>query len=232
MRITVLTLFPKLFNDFLTQSIIKKIIGKKLVKIDIIDFRQYSKNKTKRVDDYQYGGGPGMVIGIPTIVEAIRKCKTKNSKVVLMSPQGQTYTQPTARKYAKYQHLILIAGHYEGFDERLTHYVDEIVSIGDYVLTSGEIPAMVIIESVVRLLDKAINKESLNDETFNNNLLDYPVYTKPLDFDGHKVPDVLLSGNHKLIDNYRKAQQLNKTKKYRNDMYKKYLKEHKNDKNK
>jgi tRNA (guanine37-N1)-methyltransferase len=232
MRITVLTLFPKLFDNFLTQSIIKRIIQKKLVKIEIVDFREYSQDKTKRVDDYQYGGGPGMIIGLPSIVNAIRAYKTKDSKVVLLSPQGQTYTQVKAKTYTQYKHLILIAGHYEGFDERLIHYVDEIISIGDYILTGGEIPAMVVIESVIRLLEHGINKESLDYETFDRHLLDYPVYTKPLQFEEHSVPQVLLSGNHQLIKEYRLQQQIQKTKKYRKDMYKKYLKEHKNDKTK
>ncbi|MDR0674716.1 MAG: tRNA (guanosine(37)-N1)-methyltransferase TrmD [Mycoplasmataceae bacterium] len=230
MRITVLTLFPKLFDNFLTQSIVKRIIQKKLVKIEIIDFRKYSKSKTKRVDDYQYGGGPGMVIGLTSIVRAIKKYKTQNSKVILLSPQGKTYTQALAKTYKQSKHLILIAGHYEGFDERLLHYVDEVVSIGDYVLTGGEVPIMVIIESVIRLLDYGINKKSLDHETFDQNLLDYPIYTKPLVFEGHQVPKVLLSGNHKLIKAYRLQAQINKTKKYRKDMYKQYLKEYQNDK--
>jgi tRNA (guanine37-N1)-methyltransferase len=232
MRITVLTLFPKLFDNFLTESIVKRIIHKKIVKIDIVDFRKYSKDKNKRVDDYQYGGGPGMIIGLPSIVTAIKKCRTKNSKVVLLSPQGKTYTQKQAKLYAKCNHLILIAGHYEGFDERLMHYVDEVVSIGDYVLTGGEIPAMVLIETVVRLLDHGISKASLDHETFDKHLLDYPVYTKPIDFEGYQVPKVLLSGNHKLINEYRLQEQIKKTKLYRKDMYKKYLKEYKNDKTK
>ncbi|MDR3257902.1 MAG: tRNA (guanosine(37)-N1)-methyltransferase TrmD [Mycoplasmataceae bacterium] len=232
MKITVLTLFPKLFDNFLNESIVKKIIQKKIVKIQIVDFRQFSKEKTKRVDDYQYGGGAGMVIQLPATVEAIKKYKTKNTKVVLLSPQGQPYSQIKARQLSKNKDLILIAGHYEGFDERLINYVDEVVSIGDYILTGGEIPTMVLIETIIRLQDKAINNESLINETFDNNLLDYPVYTKPLKYDGYEVPKVLLSGNHKLIKEYRLQQQILKTKKYRNDMYKKYLKENKNAKTK
>ena len=232
MYITVLTLFPKLFDNFLTQSIIKRIIQKKIVKIDIVDFRRYSQNKTKRVDDYQYGGGAGMVIGLSSIVTAIKKYRMKNSRVVLLSPQGKTYDQVKARAYAKIKHLILIAGHYEGFDERLINYVDEVIYIGDYVLTGGEIPAMAIIETVVRLLDNGINKDSLHNESFDKHLLDYPVYTKPIDFEGYQVPKVLLSGNHKLIKEYRIQEQIKKTKKYRNDIYELYLKEYQNDKTK
>ncbi|MDR3329847.1 MAG: tRNA (guanosine(37)-N1)-methyltransferase TrmD [Mycoplasmataceae bacterium] len=232
MKITVLTLFPNLFDNFLNESIVKKIIQKKIVNIQIINFRQFSKDKNKRVDDYQYGGGAGMVIGLPTIVETIKKYKTKDSKVILLSPQGETYSQDKAKQLSKSKHLILIAGHYEGFDERLINYVDEVVSIGDYILTGGEIPTMVLIETIIRLQDKAINNKSLNSETFDNSLLDYPVYTKPLKYDGYEVPKVLLSGNHKLIQEYRLKQQISKTKKYRNDMYKKYLKENKDAKTK
>ncbi|MDR1234986.1 MAG: tRNA (guanosine(37)-N1)-methyltransferase TrmD [Mycoplasmataceae bacterium] len=231
MHITVLTLFPKLFDNFLNQSIVKKIIEKKIVKIDIVNFRKYSKQKTKRVDDYQFGGGPGMVIALPSIVTAIKKYRVENSKVILLSPQGKTYTQAKAKAYAEQKHLILIAGHYEGFDERILNYVDEVVSVGDYILTGGEIPTMTVIETVVRLLDNAINKKSLHSETFDDNLLDYPVYTKPLEFEGYQVPKILLSGNHQLIEKYRKEKQIEKTKKHRKDIYKKYLKEHKYDKN-
>ncbi|MDR1991760.1 MAG: tRNA (guanosine(37)-N1)-methyltransferase TrmD [Mycoplasmataceae bacterium] len=229
MRITVLTLFPKMFDNFLTQSIVKRTINNKLVKVDVVDFRKFSQDKNKRVDNYQYGGGPGMIIALPTIVEAIKKYRTPKSKVILLSPQGQTYSQAKAEALSKKQHLILIAGHYEGFDERLINYVDEVISIGDYILMGGEIPTMIIIESVIRLLYQAINKESLHCESFENNLLDYPVYTKPINFEGYKVPNVLLSGNHALIENYRKEQRIKKTKKYRKDLYQKYLKEVIND---
>ncbi|GHU31689.1 tRNA (guanine-N(1)-)-methyltransferase [Bacilli bacterium] len=225
MKITVLTLFPKLFDNFLNESIVKRIISKKIAQIEIVDFREFSKDKTKRVDEYQYGGGPGMVIQLPPVVAAIRKYQTKGTKVILLSPQGQTYNQSKATQYAKCKHLILIAGHYEGFDERILNYVDEVISVGDYVLTGGEIPAMTIIESVIRLLDHAINNESLHEESFTNNLLDYPVYTKPLDFEGHKVPEVLLSGNHQKINEYRQQQQIKKTRTNRKDLYAKYIKE-------
>ena len=228
MRFTVLTLFPHLFDNFLTESIIKRAINKKLIKVEIVNFRDWSKNKLKQVDDYQIGGGGGMVIALPAIVDCIRQYKTKNSKVVLLSAIGKTYNQQLASKLAndkKYKHLILVCGHYEGFDERILHYVDEIISIGDYILTGGEIPAMIIIDSCARLVKNVINSTSLASESFNNNLLDYPVYTKPIKFEKYKVPDILLSGNHKKIDEYRKTQQILKTQKYRKDLYKKYLKE-------
>jgi tRNA (guanine37-N1)-methyltransferase len=224
MKITVLTLFPKLFDNFVKTSIIKKIIDKKLVSIKIVDFRKFSENKSKRVDDYQIGGGGGMVIQLQPIVDAIREYKTKNTKVILLSPQGKTYNQTIASKLSSEKDLILIAGHYEGFDERINHYVDETISIGDYILTGGEIPCMVIIESITRLLENAINKQSLESESFNNNLLDYPIYAKPLEFEGHKVPTILTSGNHKEIKNFREEQQLIKTKTLRPDLYKKITK--------
>jgi tRNA (guanine37-N1)-methyltransferase len=219
-----------MFNNFLEESIIKRIIQKKLVDVQIVDFRQFSKNKTKRVDDYQFGGGPGMVIRLEPIVEAIKHYKKNNTKIILLSPQGKVFNQTYAESYVKEKNLIIIAGHYEGFDERIKNYVDEIISIGDYVLTGGEIPAMVIMDSVMRLVDNAINKESLKNESFSDNLLDYPIYTKPIEFDGQKVPDILLSGNHKKIEAFRQQERLKKTKINREDLYQKYMEEQKHGK--
>jgi tRNA (guanine37-N1)-methyltransferase len=221
-----------MFDNFLSESIIKRIIQKKIVDIHIVDFREFSKNKTKRVDDYQFGGGPGMVIQLEPVVEAIKHYRKHNTKVILLSPQGKMFNQASAERYAKETDLIIIAGHYEGFDERITNYIDEVVSIGDYVLTGGEIPAMVIMDSVMRLLDNAINKESLKNETFSDNLLDYPTYTKPVDFHGQKVPDILLSGDHKKIETFRQQERIKKTKLNRPDLYQKYLKEQKHGKTK
>jgi tRNA (guanine37-N1)-methyltransferase len=225
MRITVLSLFPNIFNNFLQESIIKKMIDRKIIEVEIINFRNYSKNKKQKVDDYQYGGGSGMIIQLQPVIDCLNRIKTNKSKVILLSPQGRLFSQAMAKTYSDYSHLILIAGRYEGFDERLFHYVDEIVSIGDYVLLGGEIPCMVLIEAVTRLLDRAINKSSLESESFNNHLLDYPVYTSPKDYDGHKVPEILFSGNHEKINKYRYNEKLLKTKKYRPDLYKKFLKE-------
>ncbi|MDR1850859.1 MAG: tRNA (guanosine(37)-N1)-methyltransferase TrmD [Mycoplasmataceae bacterium] len=218
MKITILTLFPQLFNEFLKNSIVKNIIEKKVATIKIVNFRDYSKQKNKQVDDYQYGGGGGMVLMLQPIVGAIKANKTKNTKVILLSPQGQPFKQAKAVSLSKEKDIMLICGHYEGFDERILNYVDESISIGDYVLTGGEIPAMVISEAVVRLLENGISKKSLESESFNNNLLDYATYTKPLNFEGHKVPEVLLSGNHKKIDEFRKKEQIKKTKKIRPDL--------------
>ncbi len=221
MRITILTLFPEMFNGIIESSIIGRAIHDKKVKIKIINFRDFSKDKHKKVDDYQYGGGAGMVLKLQPIVDCLKQIKTKNSHVVLMSPQGKQYNQVKVKQFAKYKDLIIIAGHYEGFDERIIHYVDEIISIGDYILTGGEIPAMVLVDSITRTLEGVISKDSLQSESFTNNLLDYPIYTKPVDFEGHKVPDILLSGNHKKIDKFRNKQRLIKTKNMRKDIIKK-----------
>lgn len=223
MKITVLTLFDDAYADFINSSIIKRAIEKKLVTIEIVDFRQYSQLKHKQVDDYQFGGGPGMVISLPPIVSAIKNCKRSDSHIVLTSPSGKLLTQKELLTLSKYEHLILIAGHYEGFDCRLENYIDESISIGDYILTGGELPTMVIMDALIRLIPGAINQDSLIDESFNNDLLDYPAYTKPLEFEGHKVPEVLLSGNHQLIKDFRILQQHQITKKNRPDLYQKHL---------
>lgn len=224
MKISILTLFPELFKDFVNTSIISHSLTKEINEIEIINFREYSKDSHKRVDDYQYGGGAGMVIGLQAIIDCLEDVKSKDSHVVLLSPQGVTYNQTIAKKFSKYKHLILICGHYEGFDERMINFVDEVISIGDYILTGGEIPAMIVADSCIRLVADTINHDSLLCESFENNLLDYPVYTKPKNFRGYKVPEVLISGNHQKIAQWRKQQQILKTKKNRTDLYKKYLK--------
>ena len=224
MKISILTLFPELFKDFVNTSIISHSLTKEINDIEIINFREYSKDPHKRVDDYQYGGGAGMVIGLQAIIDCLEDVKSKDSHVVLLSPQGVTYNQTIAKKFSKYKHLILICGHYEGFDERIINFVDEVISIGDYILTGGEIPAMIVADSCIRLVADTINHDSLLCESFENNLLDYPVYTKPKNFRGYKVPEVLISGNHQKIAQWRKQQQILKTKKNRTDLYKKYLK--------
>ncbi|MDR2461765.1 MAG: tRNA (guanosine(37)-N1)-methyltransferase TrmD [Mycoplasmataceae bacterium] len=229
MKITILTLFPNLFENFLNESIVKRTISKKIVSINIVNFRDFSNDKKhQRVDDYQYGGGAGMIIKLQPIVDAIKKYRTKKTKVILLSPQGEKFTQKKANFLSQENDLIIICGRYEGFDERIINYVDEIISIGDYILMGGEIPAMVIIESVIRLIDNTINKKSLESETFTDNLLDYPVYTKPIIFDGYAVPKVLLSGNHEEIKKYRANERIIKTKKNRVDLYNLYIDTQKN----
>jgi len=220
MRIDILTLFPNMFEGFLHESIIKRAIEKKIVEINIINFRDFSKLNNSQVDDTPYGGGSGMVLMAEPIVDAIESVKTEDSKVILMCPQGKTFSQGKAHELKHEKHLILVCGHYEGFDERIREFVDEEISIGDYVLTGGELPAMVISDSVIRLIDGVIKKESYMEESFSKNLLDFPVYTKPQEFRGLKVPDVLLSGDHKKIDEWRKSEQIKKTKEKRNDLLK------------
>lgn len=201
MRIDILTLFPNMFTGFLHESIIKRAIEKKIVEINIVNFREFSHLNNNQVDDTPYGGGSGMVLMVEPLVEAIESLKREDSKVILMCPQGKTYTEKKAIELREEKHLILICGHYEGFDERIREFVEEEISIGDYILTGGEIPAMAICDSVIRLLDGVIKKESYEEESFTNNLLDYPTYTKPREFRGLKVPDILLSGNHEEIKN-------------------------------
>ena len=220
MRINVLSLFPKMFDGILNESIIKRAIDDKKVNIDVIDLRSYSKDKHNKVDDTIYGGGAGMLIKCEPVFDAIDDLKTKNTKVIMLSPDGVKYNQEKAYELSKEKNIILLCGHYEGFDERINTVVDEKISIGDYVLTGGEIPAMAIIDSVTRLLPGVINEESHLNDSFNNDLLDYPQYTKPKEYRGMKVPDVLLSGDHKKIDEWRREEQIKKTKKQRPDLLK------------
>lgn len=221
MRIDILTLFPSMFDGFLTQSIIKRAIEKEKVDIHIVNIRDYSPYKNKQVDDYPYGGGSGMVLMCEPIFNAIDDLKKEDSIVIMMTPSGSVYHQKLAYELSHKKHLIILCGHYEGFDERIRSIVDLEISIGDFVLTGGEIPSMVIMDSVIRLLDGVINKDSLASESFNQNLLDYPNYTKPVEFRGMKVPDVLLSGHHKNIEEYRLNQQIQKTKEIRSDLFQK-----------
>lgn len=218
MRISILTLFPDMFTGFISESIIKRAIEKKLVSIELINIRDFSKLSNNQVDDTPYGGGAGMVLMVDVVVDAINSVKTPNSKVILMTPAGKTYNQSMAASLSKEEHLIIVCGHYEGIDERILNYVDYEISIGDYVLTGGEIPSMVVSDSIIRLLDGVIRQESYEEESFSNNLLDYPVYTKPRIYDGYEVPDVLVSGNHKLIDEWRRNAQIEKTKERRPDL--------------
>ena len=211
MRIDILTLFPEMFTGFLNESIIKRAIDKKLVNINIINFRNYTTDPHNKVDDTPFGGGAGMVLMPQPIFDAVEDIRTDDSFVVLLTPSGKTYNQKVANCFQGKKHLILICGHYEGFDERVKTLCDLEISIGDYILTGGEVAAMAICDSTVRLLDGVISKESLQSESFDGDLLDYPVYTKPRDFRGMLVPDVLLSGNHKEIEEYRKREQIRLT---------------------
>ena len=221
MKIDILTLFPNMFSGFISESIIKRAINNNLVEINIVDFRKYSLLKNNQVDDTPYGGGAGMVLMCEPVVRAIEDLKTDSSLVILTCPQGKSYTEKMAHELKEYNHLIIICGHYEGYDERIRNFVDLEISIGDYILTGGEIPAMAITDSIVRLIPGVINRNSYEEDSFTNNLLDYPVYTKPADFRGLKVPDVLISGNHQKIAEYRKEEQIKKTLERRPDLLEK-----------
>ena len=221
MKIDVLTLFPEMYNGVITSSILKRANDDNKVEISIHNIRDFSKNKHHRVDDYPIGGGEGMVLMIEPIYDAIMHYKKDDSLVIMMTPQGKQYTQQMAYDLTKYKHIIILCGHYEGFDERIRSLVDLEISIGDYILTGGEIPSMGLIDSITRLVDGVIAKESHENDSFNNNLLDYPVYTKPIEFMGMKVPDILLSGHHEKINQWRYEQQIEKTRRRRPDLLEK-----------
>ena len=218
MEIIVLSLFPKMFDGFLSESIIKRAIDKNIVNIRVINFRDYSVYNNNQVDDTPYGGGAGMVLMCDPIFRCLDEIRDDGSYVVLLSPEGNRYNQEKAREYKNIKKLIIICGHYEGFDERIKEEADEIVSVGDYILTGGEIGAMAIMDSVIRLVPGVINNESLDDESFNDGLLDYPVYTKPEEYRGKKVPSILLSGNHQKIKEYRQNERIRVTKEKRPDL--------------
>ena len=203
MQIDILTLFPEMFKGFINESIIKRAIDNKKVTINIINFRDYTNDPHGKVDSTPFGGGAGMVLQIEPIYNAIQEIKTEESHIILLTPRGKTFNQSKAIELTNKKHIILICGHYEGFDERIRSLVDEEISIGNFILTGGELPAMMISDAVIRLLKGVISSESLESESFTNELLDYPVYTKPRDFKGMKVPDVLLNGDHEKIEKYR-----------------------------
>jgi len=221
MRIDILTIFPKIFKPVINESIVKRAQEKKKVEINVHDLRDYTECKHKKVDDRPFGGGPGMVMSPQPIFDAVKKIKgRRKATVILTCPTGKKLTQKIAKNLAKSKNLVIICGHYEGVDERVrAELVDESISIGDYVLTGGEIPAMVIVDSVTRLIPGVLGKEeSLLDESFEHGLLEYPQYTRPANFRGIKVPNVLLSGNHNDVKRWRKDRSLAVTKKNRPDL--------------
>jgi tRNA (guanine37-N1)-methyltransferase len=227
MKIDILTLFPDMFRGVFGQSILKKAEEKKVVTYNLVNFRDYADNKHQTVDDYPYGGGAGMVLKPQPIFDAVEDLKSKsttNPRIILMCPQGERYTQKKAEELAKEDHLILICGHYEGFDERIReHLVTDEISIGDYVLTGGELGAMVVVDSVVRLLPGVLGNETSHiKDSFSTGLLEHPHYTRPADFRGMKVPDVLLSGNHRLIEEWREKEALKRTWERRPDLLHEY----------
>jgi tRNA (guanine37-N1)-methyltransferase len=223
MIIDIVTIFPEFFDHFLKTSIIKRAIEQNLIQINIHQLRDYSHNKHKKVDDTPYGGGAGMLMQFPPFSDVIHHLKKADSKVILLSPQGAIYNQQKAIHLSKFNHLILLCGHYEGIDYRVEQLIDYEISIGDYILTGGEIPAMILADSIARLVDGVIHIDSKDSDSLQNGLLKYPQYTKPLTYKGLKVPDVLLSGNHQEIDKWRKTEQIKNTYLKRPDLLEKLV---------
>ena len=220
MQFDVLTLFPEMFEP-IKQSILGKAIENEKIKLKLVNIRDFSKDKHKKVDDTPYGGGAGMVMKPDVVYDAYKSVYEENAKVIYLSPQGKTLNQKKVEELSKEKHLILLCGHYEGIDQRvIDKIVDEEISIGDYVLTGGEIPAMVLIDSVSRYIDGVLNQESIKEESFSQGLLEYPQYTRPEVFEGEKVPEILLSGHHENIEKWRKEQALKITKQKRPDLLK------------
>ncbi|MEH7110903.1 tRNA (guanosine(37)-N1)-methyltransferase TrmD [Neobacillus niacini] len=217
MKIDVLTIFPEMFSGVFGHSILKKAAEKSAVQYNVVNFRDFADNKHQTVDDYPYGGGAGMVLKPQPLFDAVASLKEQaesdKTRVILLCPQGKTYNQKIAEELSEEQHLIFVCGHYEGYDERIReHVVTDEISIGDYVLTGGELGAMVVIDSVVRLLPEVLgNQESHMKDSFSTGLLEHPHYTRPADFRGMKVPEVLLQGNHKLIEEWRNKETLRRT---------------------
>ena len=221
MKIDILTLFPQMFAP-LKESIIGRAVDKKILEINVVDIREFSKDRHKKCDDYPFGGGAGMLMTIQPLYDAIKSVNREKSKLIFPSPQGRLFTQNVAKELSEEEHLVFICGHYEGVDERLFSLfeIDEI-SLGDFVLTGGELPSMVMVDALCRLVDGVLNKESLESESFSNGLLEYPQYTRPASFMGLDVPEVLLSGNHEEVNKWRAEQGLKRTKERRKDLLKK-----------
>lgn len=218
MKFDVLTLFPEMF-DLMKQSIMGRAMEKNLIQINLINMRDFSKNKHKKVDDTVYGGGAGMLIKPDIVYDAYQSVKSEKAKVIFLSPQGKTFNQQKVLELAKEEHLILLCGHYEGIDQRvIDKIVDEEISIGDYVLTGGELPAMVLMDSISRYVEGVLSSDSKLEESFSNGLLEYPQYTRPEVFEDQKVPEVLLSGHHEKIEKWRREEALKKTFRKRPDL--------------
>ena len=221
MKIDIITIFPEMFNEFTNNSIIKASVMKEKVTIDVHDLRKYSHNKHNKIDDTPYGGGAGMLMQFPPLYDAIHDLKNDYSKVIYLSPQGNVLTQQKSIDLSKKEHIILICGHYEGIDDRVLAFVDYEISIGDYVLTGGELPAMVLCDSIIRLIPGVIEEESVFEDSLYNGMLKYPQYTKPEEYKGLSVPKILLSGHHENIKKWRKEMSLKVTKEKRPDLLKK-----------
>ena len=222
MKITILTLFPEMFEGFFNSSIIKKAKYKGLVEYQAVDVRSFTENKHNRVDDYPFGGGQGMIMFPQPMIDALRSVKTEKSHVIMMTPAAPTFTQKKAHELvSNYEDIILLCAHYEGYDERILDYVDEVISIGDYILTGGETAAMVVTDALTRLVKGVITEDSTVYESFENGLLEHPQYTRPVDYEGKVVPEILLSGHHEKIRLFNLKESLRKTYRYRKDLLEK-----------
>ncbi|WP_010292774.1 tRNA (guanosine(37)-N1)-methyltransferase TrmD [Clostridium senegalense] len=221
MKIHILTLFPEMFDVF-NHSILGRAQKENILNIECVNIRDYTNNKHKKVDDYPYGGGAGMVMMPQPIVDCIKDVKkVNNGKVVFLGPRGKTFNQKMAKDFSKEKELIFLCGHYEGIDERIYDYIDMEVSLGDFVLTGGEMACIPIVDSISRMIPNVLScDESFMEESFYDGLLEYPQYTRPFEFEGKKVPEILISGHHENIRKYRRLQSLLITKKQRNDLYK------------
>lgn len=225
MKITILTICPEMFGDFSRSHVAARAAVRGAAELEVVDIRRFASGSFRQIDDSPFGGGQGMVLRCRPVLEALRRvrgeqdgepCEDSGGKIrtVILAPAGKPYTQAKAREYAALEHLILICGHYEGFDARILPHADDVVSVGDYVLTGGELPAMVIADSVLRLLPGVLKEGSAEEESFENGLLEYPQYTQPAEYEGQRVPEILLSGDHKKIRRWRLKEALRTT--YRN----------------
>lgn len=222
MKITVLTIFPEMFGDFLKEPVIARALSRNIVQIEITDIREFAGGSFRHIDDDPYGGGAGMVMRCGPVLDALESVRTPCSYAAVMTPSGRKYTQKTAHEFASLEHLILICGHYEGLDERILDHADGIYTIGDYVLTGGELPAKVVMDSVIRLLPGVLRAQATQEESFEGGLLEHPQYTKPSDWRGERIPEVLLSGDHARIEAFRKSEALRITRERRPDLFERY----------
>ena len=222
MKITILTLFPEMLEPMLKTSVIGRALEKGTAEVELVQIRDFAKNKHRHVDDTPFGGGKGMVMMCQPVLDALASVREVNSHVIMMSPAGVRFDQKKAHEYAEKDHLIILCGHYEGMDYRINSHVDELVSIGDYVLTGGELASMVISHAVIRLQKGSLAEGSTEEESHENGLLEYPQYTQPANYEGDEVPAVLLSGNHAKIREWRILQSLKLTEKMRPDLYEKH----------